>query len=596
MDLKIFVSHRSDLKSQVVKNEVFYPVECGSSLVHTSDLQRDDEGDNISLRKDRYSELTVQYWAWRNCAADYYGLCHYRRYFSFSEKCFEEDKYGNVIDEYIDSESMTKYRLGDICSIKSLVDSNDIIVASPFNVKNAGHTSLIDQWNSNSYLKEEDLDLLKKIIADKSPEYIKAADDYLNSNIFYPCSLFIMSKRYFNEYSTWLFSILFEIEKNLDFTNFSEDRTRVLGHLGERMLGIFLTHIKKRDASVKIKVLQRVIFFKPDSVEELHPVYEQAIPVVLSSSDYYVPYLYTTLFSTLKHKSQSDIYDVIILHESISTANRSKIKGLERIFNGVHIRFFNISPLIKSYTFKANNHVSVETFYRLFIPVIFKNFKKIVFLDSDLIVLDNVGELYRLSDDNATISATRDAEYQALYFGNENVRNYTQEVLKISDVKKYFQAGVIVFNVERFNNCYSLKELLDFASSREFMFVDQDVLNSFLQDDVKYLPMRWNVMTDCAGHRINNIRTYAPLQTNKLYKEARLSPSIIHYAGFAKPWDLPWDDFAEEFWKIARETIFYESILYRMSVKAQPAVKRKAKKTLKSKIKSKLKKLIGFFS
>ena len=42
-----------------------------------------------------FNELTVQYWAWKNVQADYYGLCHYRRYLSFSKNTFPVDMSGN---------------------------------------------------------------------------------------------------------------------------------------------------------------------------------------------------------------------------------------------------------------------------------------------------------------------------------------------------------------------------------------------------------------------------------------------------------------------------------------------------------------------
>ena len=43
--------------------------------------QKDNEGDNISLKNPRYCELTGIYWAWKNLECDYIGLVHYRRYF-----------------------------------------------------------------------------------------------------------------------------------------------------------------------------------------------------------------------------------------------------------------------------------------------------------------------------------------------------------------------------------------------------------------------------------------------------------------------------------------------------------------------------------
>ena len=86
-DIKIFVSHRIDLDSETIDNPLFVPVRCGAVFDKRENVTMlgDNTGDNISEKRMSFCELTVQYWAWKNVEADYYGLCHYRRYFSFSD-------------------------------------------------------------------------------------------------------------------------------------------------------------------------------------------------------------------------------------------------------------------------------------------------------------------------------------------------------------------------------------------------------------------------------------------------------------------------------------------------------------------------------
>lgn len=56
----------------------------------------------------------------------------------------------------------------------------------------------------------------------------------------------------------------------------------------------------------------------------------------------------------------------------------------------------------------------------------------------------------------------------------------------------------------------------------------------------------------------------APAYLLDNYEKARKNPFIIHYAGAAKPWKNPKEDFAREFWKVARTTPYYEEIIYDM--------------------------------
>lgn len=563
MNIKIFVSHRIDFDAEVIKNDIFIPVYCGAMYKRDNwnkEIIGDNTGDNISERRNSFCEFTVQYWAWKNIDADYYGLCHYRRYFSFSDSKFDTDNYANVIDTYITSLKQEKYKLNDKQIIEDLMKNYDVIVTEAFDVRKAGHNNLIKQYSSNYYLNEEDLNIALNVIKELSPEYYQTAVKTLHSKYFIPCNMFIMNKKYFNQYCEWLYKILFAIEKRIDLSTANENRKRAVGHIAERLLTVFINYISK---DVKIKYLQRVVFFRSEKQLNLIPI-NNSVPVVLSSSNYYVPYLYVTIFSMLKNSSSNKIFDIVILNVDISEENKNKVKTLNEIFTNANIRFFDIGRLIENYTFIANNHISVETFYRLFIPEIFSKYKNVIFLDSDLIVKNDISVLLEICNNSYVINAAHDADFESQYYSNSKIKKYTEEVLQIDNVENYFQAGVFVFNIESFNSKYKLKDLLDYASSREFIYLDQDILNAFFKNDIKYIDLSWNVMSDCAGIRKNNIHLFASLKTYLNYMEARKQPRIIHFAGFAKPWDRPEDDFAMDFWNVAKETIFYEIILSRM--------------------------------
>ena len=107
-DIKIFVSHRIDLDSETIDNPLYIPVRCGAVYDEREGVTMlgDDTGDNISEKRESFCELTVQYWAWKNIKADYYGLCHYRRYFSFADEKLEEDIWGNINFSFIDDKAI----------------------------------------------------------------------------------------------------------------------------------------------------------------------------------------------------------------------------------------------------------------------------------------------------------------------------------------------------------------------------------------------------------------------------------------------------------------------------------------------------------
>ncbi len=88
-DIKIFVTHTPNRDSIRVEHPYFYPVIAGSDFQTKKapkGVYLDNQGENISYKNKSYCELTTQYWAWKNQKADYYGFCHYRRFFYFKRK------------------------------------------------------------------------------------------------------------------------------------------------------------------------------------------------------------------------------------------------------------------------------------------------------------------------------------------------------------------------------------------------------------------------------------------------------------------------------------------------------------------------------
>ncbi len=111
--ISIFVCMPGNKECARVDSQIYVPVYGGNALQRGKDsgIAGDDTGDNISAKNPGYCEETVLYWAWKNRRADYYGFCHYRRYFDFAEEKHEKDCYGNIIEKYINEESVSKYGL-----------------------------------------------------------------------------------------------------------------------------------------------------------------------------------------------------------------------------------------------------------------------------------------------------------------------------------------------------------------------------------------------------------------------------------------------------------------------------------------------------
>ena len=248
-NIKIFVSHRIDFDSIKIENDVFIPVRCGACFDKRKDTNiiGDNSGINISNKRESYCELTVQYWAWKNIDADYYGICHYRRYLSFNEKAASDlNDWSNIVLPNINSKIIDQHFLNNIDYIKNKVSSYDVVTMIPVDLRKVDRKSVYEQYQKDGVrLHISDIDIMLNIIDERYPEFSDIAHSYMYGSVAYIGNIFIMKKEFFHNYCSWLFDILSEFEKRVDMSNYSMEAYRTPGHLGERLFGIYYTWLKK---------------------------------------------------------------------------------------------------------------------------------------------------------------------------------------------------------------------------------------------------------------------------------------------------------------------------------------------------------------
>lgn len=554
-----------------VSNDILTPIQlnCANNKMRIPGMLRDNDGDNITELNPMYCELTAQYWAWKNLDADYYGFCHYRRYYNFSDKEFEEDAYGNIIEQYPGEYTIEKYGL-DEENIRRVIGDNDVVITERKNIRKmpGSPKNIYEQYENAPLLVSSDIHVLREVINDISPEYNDAADKHLNGHITSFCNMYILKKELFFEYCEWMFKILEEFCKRVDMSKYSTEALRTPGHLSERLFGIFLKKKYDDQSNLKIKELQCVYFEKTDLQEELKPVFDKnVVPIVFAANEEFVPMFATCLQSVIDTSSSKNNYDIVLIQSDISEDNKKTLLGMLEGHDNFSLRFYDAARLLADYKLEAKEHISVETYYRFLIQAAMPDYDKVLYIDCDLIVKRDLADLFATDIEGYMLAAVRDADFIGQINGaNPTTKPYADKVLKLKDPYTYFQAGVLLFNEKEMRKAYSVDEWLRFAT-KSYRYSDQDVLNIYCQDRVKYLDMAWNLIFDCNHERVSKIIAHAPDYIQKEYKAAHANPYIIHYAGFMKPWYKPTEEFARDFWLTARKTPYYENIIYIMSKK-----------------------------
>jgi lipopolysaccharide biosynthesis glycosyltransferase len=565
-DIKIFVCHTPGRESMLPPSPYFVHVLGGAALANENpqELARDDTGDNISEKNESYCELTVQYWAWKNVDAEYYGFCHYRRYFSFGHsKIKTPDIYANIVSEFFNDIALDQINVN--ADIIKKIQENNFVLTVPFNVKNINSKNIYGHYKSSPSLHIKDLDILLETIRDISPGLENAANQYMQGYLLYPCNMFIMKREIFNRYCEWLFPVLKECEKRIDTNNYNKDEYRAIAHLAERCLGIFYIYLNKNQ-NITAAFFYRLFITRPDAGIRPCPKYKDQVTVATASNNQFVPYMAIMLQSLIENATSNNKYEIFVMHTEITIENQEKIKALTREYPYIFIKFYNMAMDVAMFKFKCSeytNHITHETYYRSLVHKIFSNYGRVLYLDSDMIVKANVADIYNIDMGDNLLGACLDGDIIGQYCLSPDTKRYIERVLKIKNPFEYFQAGVQLINIQQFKKEFGDYELANKAAINNYRYVDQDVFNIACHGKVYFLDASWNVLVQ---HRWDRMAVIAksPSYIYREYLNSRKNPKIIHYAGGQKPWLDPEMDFAPDFWNVARRSPFYETILVRL--------------------------------
>ena len=576
-DIRILVTTHKDVV--VPKSDILQPIQVGPGNRNNRFrwALHDDEGENISDKNPMYCELTTQYWAWKNTTSPYIGFCHYRRYFNFSSSVYEENPYGEVMDDLIDDDAVRRYGLDD-ATIRSCVEGYDLITTGFKSLKDfpGDFSTPREHYAAAPALHSEDLARCVAIVRRLFPDYAQDFEAFLSGDRSCFCNMYIMRREIFSSYCDFLFPVLEEFVRETDMSTYSREAVRTPGHLAERLFNVWYLHAMRTGdgAGWKTKQLQCVHFENPEPAPTFTPLFldrepaeaPKVVPVVFASDDAYAPVLTVAIDSMLKNADPERYYDVVVLTSNISGDHQATMRAYLGRHANARITFFDVWRMVKGYDLDTNNeHISVETYYRFLVQDVLSAYNKVLYLDSDLVVEGDVAELFDTELGDNLVAATRDVDYLAnLNLPDGDRLRYTRGVLKMKDPYDYFQAGVLVLNTKAMRALHTVPKWLKVSQRTDFIYNDQDILNSECEGRVTYLDASWNVTNDIFN-RATKLYPNAPAGVYDAYLASRRNPKIVHFAGAAKPWTHGWIDLSEHFWSHARETPFYEAILVGLS-------------------------------
>lgn len=267
---------------------------------------------------------------------------------------------------------------------------------------------------------------------------------------------------------------------------------------------------------------------------------KKIIPIFFAIDDGYIPFFAVALESLIEHSSPENHYVIKVLYVNITDENQAKIKKYER--DNLSIEFVDLNYYIDKVKDQlyTRDYYTQTTYFRLFIPELYPQYDKALYLDGDIVILSDVADLYNIDIGDNLVAATPDGAVQI----TDVFQEYVEKVVGLADYNNYFNAGIVVMNLDELRKFKFHEKFLYLLQTVKYTVAqDQDYLNRLCKGRAKIIPDTWDRM---------------PLIGDTVPRE---NLHIVHYNLSYKPWHFDDILYEEYFWEYAKKTEFYDQIL-----------------------------------
>lgn len=220
-------------------DDMYRPMAVGPKAGSLPGFTPDNTGINIAQKNPTYCELTGLYWGWKNLDCDYLGLAHYRRHFKGLHK-------GKGLDSVLSRQEA-----------EALLEDYDVILPKQ---RNYFIENVYSHYAHTHY--GHDLDKTREVLEELYPDMLPAFDAHMKSRRTHICNMFIMKKELADAYCTFLFNVLFALEKVTDVSGYDAFQARMYGRISELLLDVWLEYNHIDYTEVDMASMEKTNWFK----------------------------------------------------------------------------------------------------------------------------------------------------------------------------------------------------------------------------------------------------------------------------------------------------------------------------------------------
>ena len=265
------------------------------------------------------------------------------------------------------------------------------------------------------------------------------------------------------------------------------------------------------------------------------------IPIFFTIDDSYAPFLAVALNSAIKNSDPQRNYKAIVLYQDLGADNISRLQSLQT--ENFKIELMPIRANMEALDDRMSNRLRCDYFtltiyFRLFIPSMFPQYDKGIYIDSDVVLTDDIAKLFDIDIGENYIGACNDLSIADI----PPLVAYTEKAVGVN-AKEYINSGVLLMNLKKMRDDDLEGHFLALLNKYHFDSIapDQDYLNAMCNGKIYYLEEKWDTMPNDA-------------------KPMLIETSLIHYNLFSKPWCYDGIQYEEQFWNYAQDCGFIDEI------------------------------------
>lgn len=276
------------------------------------------------------------------------------------------------------------------------------------------------------------------------------------------------------------------------------------------------------------------------------------IPIAMASDDNYVYPTVVAITSILENTNKKTKIEIYLMHPgNFKEESKEKLRKLKEKYENLNLEFINMEDRFKNANDKG---LATPTYYRLSLSSLLPNINKIIWLDGDILALDDLSDFYNL-------------DMQNLYYrGFLDHNNEELNILKDFGIEDdhYICAGVMLINLEKLRQDNMEPKFEEFIekNNEKLKQHDQTVINALCYKNIDILPARFGIFNyfgDTAGLRayLESLIAKNKYSLNELI-EAFKKPTVVHCV--VKPWKDRNVAFSDVWWEYAQKTDLKDEI------------------------------------